>query len=130
MDAILSREAAVSNTQLSRFQRNDSLDTIIPKILDASSNEHWDALKAVLEIEPKQELSLIIDGLDKIQHQRDEFIKRVLTFIENLQESLTIKVLLTSGPQVEVKHIHEGLRCIEYDKERKGEVAVILLILC
>ncbi|KAF8536357.1 hypothetical protein BDD12DRAFT_663390, partial [Trichophaea hybrida] len=121
LDSILKSEL-VSNWELSRFRGDDSPDTIISKVLDASSNKHWDALKAVLDIDHKHELFLIIDGLDKIEHQRVEFIREVYTFYEQLQESSTIKALLTSRPHAEIKVILDGLPCIEYDKERQGSI--------
>ncbi|KAF8531181.1 hypothetical protein BDD12DRAFT_767460, partial [Trichophaea hybrida] len=90
------------------------------KVLDVSGSEHWDALKAVLDIEHTQELSLIIDGLDMIEYQKDKFVKGVRKFIRHLQNGpSTTKVLLTSRPQAEIKEILDGLPCIEYDKERK-----------
>ncbi|KAF8242085.1 hypothetical protein K440DRAFT_566563, partial [Wilcoxina mikolae CBS 423.85] len=108
----------VSGSKLSHFRLDDSLETIITKVLDAPDTDHWDALRAVLGIQHKQELCLIIDGLDKVE-QEDGFIKDVRVFIEQLQETSTIKALLTSRPLAKFKVILDGLSCIEYDKERK-----------
>ncbi|KAF8538648.1 hypothetical protein BDD12DRAFT_740491, partial [Trichophaea hybrida] len=65
-------------------------------------------------------LSIIIDGLDKFEKQKLEFIRELHAFVIYLLErSLKPKVLLTSQPHADVKEILDGLPCIEYDKERK-----------
>jgi hypothetical protein len=119
LDPILRRDS-ISNNKRWSFNTQGYLDEMILKILDAPGGEQWNALKAVLDTEHNYELSLIIDRLDKIEHQRGEFIKEVRTLIEQLQEGSTIKVLLTSRPQAEIKGILGGLPVIEYDQERKG----------
>lgn len=126
-DAILNAEL-VSNPKQSHFQPHDSPDTIIKKTFDASSNDYWDALTAVLHIVHSQRLFILIDGLHKIEHQKDKFLKEFREFIEHVQEdgSSTIKVLLTSRPQDELKAILDGMPYIEYDKERRGSVAIYL----
>jgi len=69
-------------------------------------------------------LSIVIDGLDQINHHKSEFIKGVRKFIAHLQErALKVKTLLTSRPQTEIKELFNRLLCIEYDKERKGSAA-------
>jgi hypothetical protein len=118
LDAILSREHIQA-----RFRGDDSPITMVQKVLDASSNEYCDALTAVLRIDIAQELFLIIDGLDKIERQKVDFMKNVLTMIENLQESsLTVKAMLTGRSYVENEGVFNGLPyiAIEYDRERKG----------
>jgi hypothetical protein len=96
------------------------LDTV-KKILDASNNELWDALKAALDEVPERKLTIIIDGLDRVQDQKPEFIRGLRAFVEYLlQRSLKPKVLLTSRPQNDVRDIFDKLLCIEHDKERKG----------
>ncbi|KAF8535735.1 hypothetical protein BDD12DRAFT_326423 [Trichophaea hybrida] len=103
----------------SRFKDGDSLDTV-KKILDASNSELWDALKAALDTEPERKLTIIIDGLDRVEDQKPEFIRGLRTFVEYLLErSLKPKALLTSRPQDDVRDILDKLLCIEHDKERK-----------
>ena len=120
LDTILSDEP-FSDPGLSRFKKNDSAETTVGKILKASSSEYWRALRAVLGIEQEKELSLIIDGLDKVEHQKDKFIRELYVFIGYLRERRsTARVLLTSRPQAKIKEILGQLPSIEYDRERKG----------
>jgi len=127
LDAFLGRQS-VSNLKLSSpFKDQTSLDKMIRNLLDASGSEHWDALKAVLNTEHNQKLSLIIDGLNKIDHIQAEFIIDVCAFIKQLQESsFIVKALLTSQPNSEIKGPLHELQCIEYDKERNGPIALFL----
>ena len=112
-----------SNRDLSRFKLDDSLAETIEKILQTSSNGYWRALRAVTDLVHEHGLYLMIDGLDKIEHQKSEFVVEIHTFIEHLRERpSTTRVLLTSRPQAEIKEILSGVRCIEYDKERKGSI--------
>jgi hypothetical protein len=120
------RKQSDPNSWLSRFKGEDSPDEIVRYLLNATCNEQWDALKAVLDIEHKQELSLIIDGLDKIEKQNEKFITDIRSFIEHLQDRVKIKVLLTSRPTAEIKELLDGLTCIEFDKERKGLTILFL----
>ena len=77
-----------------------------------------------MDIAHEQRLSLIIDGLDGIGHQKREFIQEIRLFTEYLRERpSTTRILLTSQPQAEVKDVLSELPCIEYDKERKGSAA-------
>jgi ankyrin repeat domain-containing protein 50 len=102
----------------------------IKKILYAPTDQLWTALGAVLSYEQKRELSIIIDGLDKVEHQKDEFIRGVRAFIEYLQKRVSmVKALLISRPQAEIKDLFRGLPCIEYDKERKGSATPYVLTL-
>jgi hypothetical protein len=97
----------------------------LKRILDApTDDELWTALKAVLAKELERELFLVVDGLDKVQYEKREFINGVRVFVEHLQQrTAKVKILLTSRPQDEIKEILDGLPCIEYDKERKGLIA-------
>jgi len=120
LEGIFKKEAA-PNWEQQDFKKKDSLDTNIKKILDAPAHELWAALEFVLGDEQQRQLSVVVDGLDKIKHQKSEFIREVRTFIEHLQKStLKVKALLTSQPQTEIKELLDGLLCIECDKERKG----------
>jgi hypothetical protein len=126
---ILKRERAPKR-ELMRFKDDDSSDTTIKKIFNAPTDELWDALEAVLVDNWKRELWIVIDGLDKIEHQKDEFRRKVHAFIMHLQERTPkVKALLTSRPQVEIKEVFGDLLCIEYDKERKGSIASYVLTL-
>ncbi|KAH7231218.1 uncharacterized protein BKA55DRAFT_525091, partial [Fusarium redolens] len=92
---------------------------IIKKLLEVSNDDLWDALRTVLDCEQSRELSIVVDGLDCVQHQRGEFIRAVRSFVKHLQQRLSkVMVLLTSQKQADVKEAFEGLPCIEYDKER------------
>ena len=95
------------------------------EILKTPSSGYWGALRKVLDIEREQELSLIIDGLDKIEHQEDNFIQELCAFVKNLRgRPSTTRVLLTSQPQAKFKEILGQLPSIEYDRERKGLISL------
>jgi hypothetical protein len=65
-----------------------------------------------------QELSLIIDGFDKVGPIGAKCIDNLcLHLMETTQK---FKALLTSRPNSELYKISYGMLCIEYDKERKG----------
>ena len=67
------------------------------------------------------DLSIVIDGLDRVKRQKVEFIREVRELVEHLQGRISkVKALLTSQPEAEIKEVLDGLPCIEYDKERKG----------
>ena len=111
----------LTSQDLSHFKREDSVEVTVKKILRASSDGYWGALRAVMSIYANQGLSLIIDGLDNAKHENHKFIQEVRAFIEILRERpTTTRVLLTSQPQAAIKDILSGLPYIEYDKERKG----------
>jgi ankyrin repeat domain-containing protein 50 len=98
-----------------------SLDENIKKILNAPVNELFTALCTVLDDQEQRGLSLIVDGLDKVEHQRDECIRGVRAFIEHLQQRVSkVKILLTSQPLAKIRELFNGMPCIEYDRERKG----------
>jgi hypothetical protein len=129
LDIIL-REEPLSNLELSRFKRDDSVEATVKKILEASSGGYWGALRAVLDIERDRGLSLITDGLDRTEHQNYEFVREVCVFLEDLRgRRSTTRVLLTSRPQATLKEILSELPCIEYDRERKGLIYIISLFL-
>ncbi|KAI9769491.1 MAG: hypothetical protein M1840_003968 [Geoglossum simile] len=65
----------------SPFEMSDSLDAIMGKMLGAQINELWDALKAVLDGEPKRKLLIVIDELGGAEHQNDKSIRGVWSFI-------------------------------------------------
>lgn len=131
VDAILRRKpTSLDLSHLSHFRNEDSEDTAIETILNARVDELWDALKTILAETQKGELSIVIDGLDKVEHQKVEFIKGVREFITHLQKrTIKFKALLTSRPQDEIKEVFDGLSYIEYNKERKGSVASYVLTL-
>lgn len=108
------------------FGFKDFAGNNIRKILDAPVNKLFNALMAAFGDDEQRSLSVVVDGLDKVEHQRYEFIKGVRAFIENLQQRASkVKILLTSRPQTDIKEAFDGLLCIEYDKERKGLVVTI-----
>jgi hypothetical protein len=103
------------------FKEKDPPDTNIKKILNAPADELWAALEAVLDDEEQRGLSVVVDGLDKVEHQRGELIRGVRTFVKHLQQRTSeVKILLTSRPLAEIKDLFDGLPCIEHDRERKG----------
>ena len=119
--ATILQEEPLTNQELSRFKRDDSVEATLKKILAASSDGYWSALRAVMNIDREHRFSLIIDGLDRAEQEDYKFIRKVRAFIEDLRERpTTTRVLLTSRPQAAIKGILSGLPCIEYDRERKG----------
>ena len=120
-------EEPLSKPKVPLFKTDDSAEVIVKKILKASSNAYWAALRAVTEavtdIEQEKGLTLIIDGLEKAKHQEYEFIRELCVFVEHLQERPSAaRALLTSRPQAEIEGILGQLPYanIEYDGERKG----------
>ena len=102
-------------------------DEMLEEILKTSSNGYWRALRAAMDVVRDQELSLMVDGLDKTGDQRRVFVTEILAFIDHLRERPpTTRVLLTSRPQAEMKEILSELPNIEYDKERKGSIILVL----
>ena len=123
---IVFREETHSNLKKPLFNADDSAEVMVKKILGASSDAYWSALRAITDIEQEKGLSLIIDGLDKIEDQKSEFIQKLLLFIEYLEEGpSTTRVLLTSRPQAEIKEILGRRPSIEYDRERRGMIHLI-----
>jgi ankyrin repeat domain-containing protein 50 len=103
------------------FNEKDSPDTNIKKILNAPANELWAALEVALGDEEQRGLSVVVDGLDKVEYQRGELIRGVRSFVKHLQQRTSrVKILLTSRPLAEIKDLFDGLPYIEYDRERKG----------
>lgn len=99
---------------------------IIKKLLDSSSDsDHIDALKAAIQIEQGQELSIFICGLDEVVNQKMEFIQTIYSFIAYLRKrTSTVKVLITSGLEDEIKALLKEIPSIEYDTERKGSIEI------
>ncbi|OCK97498.1 uncharacterized protein K441DRAFT_547211, partial [Cenococcum geophilum 1.58] len=118
------KREAVFNLERWSLDKECSPDKNIKKILNAPVNELFTALRAVLGDQEQRGLSLIVDGLDKVEHQRDECIRGVRAFIEHLQQRASkVKILLTSQPLAEIRELFNGLPCIEYDRERKDCLA-------
>ena len=125
LDTILEEEK-FSQSLMSRFNADDSAEVMVKKILEVPSDAYLGALKAVTDIEREKGLSIIIDGLDKSEHEKYQFIRELCVFVENLQGGhSTTRVLLTSRPQAEIKEILGRLPSIEYDMERKGLFSLI-----
>ena len=124
LDAIFGEEP--HSTLKASFRADDSAEVAVEKIIKASSDAYWGALRSVLDIEQEMELSLIIDGLDKAEDQKYEFIRELCVLIEHLREgAFTAWVLLTSRPQAEIREILGQLPSIEYDRERKGLMCLV-----
>lgn len=110
------------------FNKEESPDENVQKILHAPANEFLTALGTVLRDEEQRGLLVVLDGLDKVEDQRGEFIVAVRAFVERLQKRTSmVKILLTSRPLTEIKDIFNGLPCIEYDRERKGPSVLYVL---
>lgn len=123
------KKEAAPNWKDRGFGDVDSPDENLKKLLDAPVNECLTALGIVLN-EEQRDLSVVVDGLDKVVHQRDEFIKGVRTFVEHLQQrTLKVKILLTSRPLVDIKDLFDGLPSIEHERERKGQSVPYVLTL-
>lgn len=119
--SLLEQMKAGPDSKTWNLDKERSLDENIKKILNAPVNEFFTALCTVLDDQEQRGLSLIVDGLDKVEHQRDECIREIRAFIEHLQQqALKVKILLTSQPLAEIRELFDGLPCIEYDRERKG----------
>ena len=118
LDTVI-RGKKLSDPAPPRFQ---DAKAAVKEILKASSiNGYCHALRMAMDVVHDQELSLIVDGLDKIGDQKRAFVTEMRSLIEHLRERPhTTRVLLTSRPQAEMKEILSELPCIEYDKERKG----------
>jgi hypothetical protein len=114
------KKERIPNWESRGFNEKDS-PANIKKILNAPAYELWSALEAVLGDEEQRGLSVVVDGLDKVEHQRGEFIGGLHTFVKHLQQRTSkVKILLTSRPLAEIKDLFDGLPCIEHDRERKG----------
>lgn len=119
-EGIFKKEGALNWKELD-LKEGDSPAKNIKKILQGPSNALWAALRAVLADEEQRELFVAVDGLDKVEDQKVEFLKGVRGFVTYLLEKTSnVKILLTSRPQSEIKEVFDGLPCIEYDKERIG----------
>ena len=79
-----------SEPRRSRFKTNDSTEAMMKEILKTPSSGYWGALREVLDIEREQELSLIIDGLDEVEHQEDNFIQELCAFVEHLDRKSVV----------------------------------------
>ncbi|KAF8535368.1 hypothetical protein BDD12DRAFT_893133 [Trichophaea hybrida] len=95
----------------------DSSNQTVKDILEAQDGVLWEAFNAVVGMIEIQELSLIIDGFDKVGPVGAKCIENLcLHLMETTQK---FKALLTSRPSSELNKISYGMLCIEYDKERK-----------
>ena len=117
LEQVVKREAG-PNLERWSFDKECSPDKNIKQILNTPVKDLFTALRAVLGSQEQRGLSLIVDGLDKVEHKRDECIKEVRVFIEYLQQRASeVKILLTSQPLAEIRELFDGLPCIEYDRE-------------
>ena len=108
------------------FKIYESAEATVKEILKTPSSGYWGALREVLDIERELELSLIIDGLDEVEHREDNFIQELCAFVEHLRKRpSTTRVLLTSQSQTGIKEILSQLPVIEHDRERKGSISLI-----
>jgi hypothetical protein len=89
--------------------------------LKAPVDELWFALEAVLADEGKRELTIIIDGLDKIEHHQSKFIHGVRVLSSACRrKSRRSRLYLQANRKLRSEKYLNDLPCIEYNKERKG----------
>jgi hypothetical protein len=129
LHAGISKKEGASHWKELDLRKGDSPVEIVEKILQGPSNELWAALRAVLADEKQRELLVAVDGLDRVEDQKVEFLEGVRRFVTHLlKETSKAKILLTSRPQSETKEVLNELPCIEYDKERIGWSAPYILL--
>lgn len=109
----------LTTNQMLRFSSNNS-NSNIRHLLGAPDDSLWAALWAIMPTEQSPELSIIIDGIERVRDRRSEFIQGIRAFVEDLQRTSKAKILLTSGLESDTTEIFNGLPHIEFDKERKG----------
>lgn len=120
-EAFQKEKEAIPNQEKWDFNEKDTPATNIHKILNAPANTLLSALGAFLVREEQRSLLIVVDGLDKVEHQPDELIRGIRVFVECLQQRTSmVKILLTSRPLAEIKDLFNGLPWIEHDRERKG----------
>ena len=120
LEEIFKKEAA-PNWKDRGFNEKAPGKANIKKILNAPENELLTALGAVLVDEGRRSLSVVIDGLGIVEHQRGDFIRGVRRFVDSTRQQISkARILLTSPPLAEVESLFDGLPRIEYDVERKG----------
>ncbi|KAF2463915.1 uncharacterized protein BDR25DRAFT_383108, partial [Lindgomyces ingoldianus] len=72
----------------------------------------------------KQELFIVVDGIDRAERQNVEFIQQVRAVIGDLPaRNAKVTALITSQPDNKIKEVLSGLPNIEYDEERKEYLA-------
>ncbi|KAL7907834.1 nucleoside phosphorylase domain-containing protein [Trichoderma velutinum] len=90
----------------------------VRNLLGASDNSLWAALWAIMPTEHNLELAICISGIEHVRDNRIEFIRKIRQFVDDLQRTSKVKILLTSGLEKDTAKEFDGLPCIEYDKER------------
>ncbi|KAH0521908.1 hypothetical protein TsFJ059_005838 [Trichoderma semiorbis] len=90
----------------------------IRNLLGASPNSLWTALWAIMPFEQNPELAICISGIEHVRNNRIEFIRKIRQFVDDLQRTSKVKILLTSGLDKDTAQEFDGLPYIEYDKER------------
>lgn len=119
-------EALPPKSILRHFSGNS--DSHIKKLLLAPVDSLWPALWAIMPPGQNLELSVVIGGIEHVRDQRSEFIRAVRAFVEDLQRTSKVKILLTSGLEADTAEVFDGLLHIEYDKERKGLPSTLISI--
>lgn len=117
----------MSPSVMQRFSLRDS-NSNIKNLLESPDDSLWAALWAIMPTEQNPEFSIVIDGIEHIRDRRGKFVRRIREFVEDLQRTSKAKILLTSGLESDTAQIFDGLRHIEYDKERKGLMIHLVFI--
>jgi hypothetical protein len=92
-------------------------------LLQASFTHQWTALQTSLSKTIQRELVVVIDGFDKVEVHRSDFLREVCTLIEKLRSATPrVKALITSGTLTEIKEYFGGkVPAIVFDEERTGK---------
>jgi len=123
---LLETKLRASDSQRLYFDTRVAWEEETKKILHARSNELWAGLKGALTSNTKRKFSIVVDGLSDLEHQEKGFVLELFVFLSQLQErNVSVKALLTSRQHDGVEM--EGLRIIEYDKERQGLIRYHML---
>jgi hypothetical protein len=106
------------------------LNTLEPDITEllsmASDPVLLEAIKNALDIDQKLDWTIIVDGVDKVTHKKEDFIKSVFEINNHLlKRQSKVKMLLTSQSEFEIRAQLPNIVRIKYDAERKG-----FIILC
>lgn len=120
LHGLLEAKLRASSSQRLYFDTRVAWEEETKKILHAQPNELWAGLEGALTSDTKRKFSIVVDGLDNLEHRENGFVEDLSVFLSQLQErNVSVKALLTSRHDG-IEKWPERLRIIEYDKERQG----------
>jgi len=113
--------------RLSGFKKDDTLDTMVKKILDVPDGDLHTALVKAIAVAKLQDLSLIVDGISIAESRDDSFVRNISLLVDHMinARAMRFKALLTSPQHLELKGLLGHLPSIEFDQERKGCASII-----